>query len=271
MSRRWLEAALVACALTTALGGCGDTEAEKRLDAAAEKLGEIRSGDLSLRVVAEGQGDVAGNTVGFELDGPFSFGEGDSLPVADMRYTQIAGEESETIDVISTADGVFVEIEGVAYELGEEQTSSLAAVPTTEEGLTELEIGDWFETPELQAGEEIDGMETNLMTSDFDASSGLNDLVSLLGSTSTPVIEGASQEQLERAVESATIEVVTGKEDDLLRRLGIELDLGLEGVEELQGAVAQTGATISFEMELAAVNEPVEVEAPQDAEPYPSG
>lgn len=141
-----------------------------------------------------------------------------------------------------------------------------------EGGLTELEIADWFTEPELADGGEVGGASTDLLRSEFDLGAGLNDLVALTqgsGAEGLPLVEGASAEQLARAVESATIEVHTGTDDRLLRRFAIELDLGLEGIEELAGAGAKTGATISFEVEIGDVNQPVEVEEPAEALPYP--
>lgn len=262
---------LVLIALSALVAGCGASDAEEALDETAQGLGDIRSGELELKVLAEGQGDVAGNVAGFELSGPFSLGEPGTLPTAKLQYTQIAGEVSETVEVISTGDRAYVETAGTTYELPEDRLEQVSAGPV-EGGLTELEIGDWFEQPELSAGAEVGGASTDLLSSEFNLAAGLNDLVALAGDSGAaelPLIEGASEEQLARAVESATIELNTGTDDRLMRRLAIELDLGLEGVEELAGAVAETGATISFVIEIDDVNQPVEVEEPADALPYP--
>ncbi len=266
--------ALVFAALALIATGCGASEAEEALDETAERLGEIRSGELDLKVLAEGQGDVAGNIAGFELSGPFSIEAAGSLPIAKLRYTQIAGEVSETVEVISTGERAYVETGGTVYELPEDRLEEVSGV-TVDGGLTELEVGDWFEgEPELSDGGEVGGASTDLLSSDFDLAAGLNDLVALAadsGAAELPLIEQTSDEQLARAVDSATIEVNTGSDDRLLRRLDIELDLGLEGVEELADSIAETGATISFLIEIDDVNQPVEVAEPEGAVPYPGG
>ena len=64
---------------------------------------------------------LTGNPAGFPLSGPFSIEEAGTLPTAKLRYTQIAGELSETVEVISTGENAYVETAGTIYELPEER------------------------------------------------------------------------------------------------------------------------------------------------------
>ena len=57
-------------------------------------------------------------------------------------------------------------------------------------------------------------------------------------------LEGANAEHVRRAVESATIEVLSGKDDRLLRRLSIETDFGVDVPDDMRKALgASQGST----------------------------
>ena len=75
---------LVALALAGCGGDSSGDEPRAALRETAAKLGDIRSGDLELRLVVRSEDAEAG----FELDGPFAFATSeDALPVAKLEYT----------------------------------------------------------------------------------------------------------------------------------------------------------------------------------------
>jgi hypothetical protein len=93
-----------------------------------------------------------------------------------------------------------------------------------------------------------------------------NDLLALSGGRR---IDGEEAKQLERSVESSSVELVTGKKDHILRRLVIRLKLGFDKApeqirERLQGI---GGAAFTLELGLSGANKPVKVEAPAGARP----
>jgi hypothetical protein len=252
-------------------GGAGDESANDVLAQTARNMGEIRSGDLSLRLVVSSE-DAE---VGFELDGPFALAEEGKLPVAEVEYTKIAGDETATATFLSTGDQAYVEVEGETYRLPPEQAEPLRAVGGGEGdgGLGELRIDGWLRDPELEEGEDVGGDATDRITADVDAVAVANDLLALVGSLGGEAggaLEGESAEQLRRAVESATVEVLTGKDDRILRRLALEAELSAEVPAELREQLGELpGATFELVLELANPNEPVEVEEPTDAQPLP--
>jgi len=268
-------AALLA-ALALAAAGCGGDgaggggSATDALAETAENLGAIESGDLSLRLVVSSDG----KDVGFELTGPFALAEEGKLPVAEVEYTQIAGSEEQAATFISTGEKAFVEIEGEVYELPDEQVEGLrGAGGGGDAGLGVLEIDDWLVEPELSGGDDVGGDSTDRITAGLDPVALANDLLALiaqLGGGSPGSLEGRSAEQLESAVESANIEVLTGKDDRILRRLVVEADLNAEVPEELRERLSGLpGATFELRLELQSPNEPVEVDEPTDAQPFP--
>ena len=272
-----LAALLVAVVLgAAACDAGGGREANEALAETAENLATIESGDLSLTLLADSQGDAAGR-VGFRLEGRFALPDEGELPVADMEYTQIAGDEEAGGRFLSTGERAYVEIDETVYELPEERQEALRSnsAETGEAGFGELEIDRWVREPEVEDGGTVDGVETDRITAGVDVVTAVNDLIELAGQVGTFDIgrlEGASAQQLERAVEQARLEVVTGTEDRLLRRLRIDVDFGApeDLPPEFQNVLgAGVELELELELELSDVNEPVRVEAPADAQPFP--
>ena len=173
-----LFAAFLALALTACGGGSsGPTGA---LQETSDKLGDIRSGDLTLRMHVEGGGKQAG----FELQGRFALADEGELPVADLDYTQIAGDKEETVRLISTGEKAFVAIGNDVYELPEKQTASLRSAGgqvSGDSGLGSLDIGGWLIQPRLSDGGEVGGAETDRIQADLDVVRAANDILALVG------------------------------------------------------------------------------------------
>lgn len=269
-----------ALVFVVALAGCSDGPADV-LSEATGRLDEIDSGVLHVRLVATGTGEIEGEQFGFELEGPFQMPAEGELPLADLTYTQIAGEESDTSAFVADGQAAYVEIEGVFYELPEDRVASLRGGPESEDvsaQLEELEVHDWIVDPEIADGPDVAGDATRQIRGELDVVEAINDLFSIaqqLGAGSlagVPRIEGEDAEQLENAVADSSAEVLVGEEDGLLRRLAMDIEFEADATEEVKEALGSLGGVgFSFEMEIASPNEDVSVEAPPDAQPLPSG
>jgi hypothetical protein len=264
-----------AAAVALLLSACARPSAQEVLSDTAANLGRIDSGVLRMRMLTEATGQLAGE-MGFELEGPFALpAGGESLPLAEFRYTQIAGPQSAEATFISTGEQAFVEIEGQAYKLpvdslAEEPAAAPAAAAA---GLGTLRLNEWIRNPELSDGGEVGGADTWKVTADLNAGVAIPDLMELSGSLGSTgflaAFEGAGSEQLEQAVESSTIELYTGKDDRLLRRLVMDIRLGLSHLEEDLGE-AVTGLAnmhLRFEVEVSDIGRQVSVDAPVDPLP----
>jgi hypothetical protein len=262
---------LVALLAVLALAGCGGSGEESATDIlgeTADNLSEIESGDLTLELLLSG---TEGEQQGFTLEGPFSL-EGERLPTAELRYSQIAGPQRAELTFISTGNQAFVEVDGAAYTLPvrlvaeiEQATGELEA-----DGLGErIEIGNWIENPTRADGGEVGGADTDLIRADLNVVNVVNGLVEIAaafsGSEPPPKIEGQAAEQVEGAVESARIEVYTGKEDRLLRRLLISLDFSPKAPADVKRAL---GVNVDFELGISDPNKEVSVSAPESPRPY---
>lgn len=276
--RRALTALLAAAAavLTGCGGGGGDPQ--PALSQTAAKLGKIRSGDLSLSLRVDPRGE--GSEFGFEVNGPFALGEGGSLPVADLDYTQIANGQQATATLISTGSKAYVQVAGSTYELPAAQTEELRSATgalRSEGGLAQLRIDDWIEHPSLSDGGEVGGAETDHVHSDLNTAAAVSDLLSLSSGfgSSVPALYSKSRDRLVSATRSASLDLYTGKNDRLLRKLEIDADFGLKVPDALAAALGTTvGATVQFDLQISNPNSPVHVAAPKNALPsseFPGG
>jgi hypothetical protein len=264
--------ALAAVALA-ACGGDGGS-AEDVLAETADNLEEIQSGRLTMRLVVTPKGEDA-ETTGFELRGPFSLAGPGDLPIARIEYTQMRGSARGAVTVVSTGRNAYIEVDGQAYELPPEQSDELrAAGEDLEEGkgLGELGLDDWIEDPKLSDGGVVAGVETDRIDADLDVASAAHDLVEVargLAQGSLEDLSDADEQTIERATRSAKLQLFTGEEDRLLRRLDIAVDLGFKVPSELRNALGNLiGARIDFQLRIEEPNRPVTVDEPEGALPY---
>ena len=259
-------------ALTTALFlvGCAEsTPGTRALDSTQDKLDDVRSGTLSLVLLASAADAPEGTGAGFRLEGPFAVGtEEGSLPVADLRFTRVTGPDERTTRFVSTGSQAFVVVGGDVTELTEQQLADLRVRDgENTEGLEGLTLTRWLDDPTVSPGPEMDGVATEQVTGKADAIAILNDVIGLLdqfgtGQDGVDRLEGDAADRVRKAVSAAGAEVVTGKDDRLLRRANVSVDLAVADpkVREALGDLA--GARLALSLEVTNLNQPVEVAGP---------
>ncbi len=259
--------------LAVGCGGNGDSGADARqaLSETAAKLGEIRSGILDVRVVVDPKAGDA-ERVGFELHGPFALPPGGGPAEFRIDYTQF-GDTSATVTLTAAGGKAFVTVGDETYALPAEQQLQLlrAGEAVSARGLERLAIDDWLVDPKMSDGDEIAGDETDRVEARLDvpyATRALLQLAESFGVPETRALDPADVKRLREAAEEARIEVLTGEADRLLRRLTIDVDLGLD-VPKVLGAAfgSAVGAKLELELTVENPNEPVAIEAPARARP----
>ena len=254
-----MRARLAAGLALAALAGCGGGDSpNEALSETAGNLKEIKSGTLALDVSAEGRGGGADASLGFELDGPFALPAEGRLPVAKLRYTQRSGDQRATATFISTGEQAFVEAGGKTRRLPGDEAERLRAATgevSSSGGVRELRLDRWMREPKLDEGAEVGGDATDRIRAKLDVRRALADVGgSLVG----------NGKDLERAVKDARIEVLTGKDDRLLRRLTVDLELALEVPESLRRRLGRlVGGKLRLAFQISDPNRKVTVKAPQ--------
>lgn len=251
-------AALLLAAVAALASGCGGSDAHSVLSDTADNLGKIRSGDLTLRLVVSPRRGTKGR-VGFELSGPFALRQ-NSLPIARIAYTQIAGAREATATFISTGSKAYAEANGKVQELPALATESIRRASSGGVGGLGLDIASWVKDPHVTTSGDEQHVSSKLDV--VNAANGLLDLLRELG-RAAPTIQGDEAKRLRDAVESSSFDVWTSKDGHLLRRLLLKADLGLSVPSELRRVLGTVvGAKVDFEFAIARANKPVTVTPP---------
>ena len=249
-----------------ALAGCGADSPEEVVSETAEKLAEVRSGVLDMRVALRpDRSSEPGMSV--ELTGPFMLPRVGELPTARIDYVQTLGQTRTAARLTSTPRAAYVGVGGVEYRLPPGEAAGLRG--SSRRGaitVEDLHVDEWIESPTLtEAG-------------DFQRVRGRLDVVAALRDVSAAIrraggsVTGVTDVQadlLRDAVRSSSVELVTGREDRFLRRItGLAV---LDVPPRLRSRLTGAGVRVSFQLRLGAVNRPVSVRPPPDAQPLPPG
>lgn len=273
MRRAPVLAGALAVALAVALAGCGGDDLgdpEQRLSAASRALSTLRAGDVELRMALVPRGGAGDGRIGFALEGPVTVGaQGD--PVADVRYTQTAGEQSATIRLVSTADRAFACAGGQQVALTAVQRDQLAAaVQPGGKGsgrgpLAAVDLQRWLDEPEVTEGEEVGGDPTVRITGRLKAGRVLRDLAQSLAkaadSEEAKAVADEDTDRLDDAVRTADLDVLVGKDDNLLRKLRLQVDV--EVPERLRRTLGFEGARLDVVARIDRPNQPAERTPPE--------
>ena len=261
-----------------ATAACGTDRAQAVLDQTESNLAKIHSGDLRMHMAASAGAEGDERPVGFEVAGAFSAPtRAGELPVARLRRTRLVGGPLEPTTFVSTGQRAYLEVAGDAYELPEAQVQSLRASRAPAAGgagLQRLGVAEWARDPKLADAGHLVGVAVQRVTGEADVVRALNDIVTVANQLASSPGEGLgpvdarSAEQVERAVRSSRLEVVTGKEDRLLRRLRLDVTLAAAEVRGLEAALGPlAGSRLRFEIDLSGFNRKVEVQAPPSPRP----
>jgi hypothetical protein len=275
-----------------AVTGCGSDSADSSTD--VDQLLQdtfsggkaIESGRLSLALGLESDGGQGPVTA--KISGPFkSEGEG-RLPQLDLDASFEGGGESMAGGITATADAAFVTFGGNTYKVagpvfqqfkaGYEQSAKEASGDKQDQSLASLGIDPrrWL-TNARNAGEsKVGDTDTIKITGDVDVPKLLDDVNGALEKIRALGVQGSDQipdklteaekRQTAEAIDRLSVEIHTGAEDRILRRVVVALGIKLpEGSTTAGGAQS---ADIRFDFQLLDVNEDQDIEAPANAKPF---
>jgi len=266
---------------------------------------DVKSGrlDLSVRLNAEGLPNVTG-PVALRLSGPFESPEAakaTELPRFDFTLGFDAGGQNLAAGAVSTGDRGFLRFQNEAYAVGDdlfkqfrdgyaEQARCAEEQGDKGGGVSFATLGidpnRWLRDARKAGEEEVGGADTIHITAGIDVPRFLEDVNRVLGRTdlrqqqdpcadepqpqpqSQPGrrLTDAQRRQIAEAVKAARMEVWTGKEDKILRRLNVALRFD---VPEAARSTSRglTRGDVRFDLSLGAVNEEQSIKAPAGAKP----
>ena len=117
----------------------------------------------------------------------------------------------------------------------------------------------------------MEGAATERITGDVDPVAALNDLLTLslrFGASDQDAprkLTGEAAERVRKAVSSASGELLTGKDDRLLRHVQVQIEIkpGADQEKLRQALGNLTGTRLHFSLDVTKVNEPVQVAEPR--------
>jgi hypothetical protein len=211
--------------------------------------------------------------LGFRMQGPFDLGTGTALPVAELRYTRLAGTASDEVTFLSTGTAAFVRTPAGTFAVPQDRLAGLGLPKGGTKGgaLGKLDLTTWFVDPKVAR----DG-DDDVITGRLRPDTAFGDLAAMAGRLGVPDTADLDQlaeqdrARLERAIASSSIRLVTGHDDDVLRSLDLRADLAPDVDDDLRQALGRlAGARIELHLRLSAVGREVHVEAPTGAKPLP--
>ncbi|HET8759283.1 MAG TPA: hypothetical protein VFM58_24910 [Solirubrobacteraceae bacterium] len=276
--------AVLALGLVAGCGGDDKNEASSSTDV-NELLKDTFSGDESIKsgkLDLNASVDANGQAFNVKLSGPFqSSGEG-KLPQADLDATATFAGQNLVLGLTGTEDQAFVRYGKTEYEIpgpifqqikaqyeqqakqGNGDSQSLASLG--------IDPTKWL-TNARNAGEaKVGDTDTIKITGDVDVPKLLDDvnaaigkLRSVGGGSSAGLPDQLSEQdkqQAEDAIKDVSVEIYTGAEDRIMRRMVVGLKL------EVPTDSGAQSLDVKIDMQFTDVNEDQDIEAPDNARPF---
>jgi hypothetical protein len=248
----------------------------------------IHSGNLALALNVDVQGVKSLNgPVAFRIGGPFQSSASKQLPKFNFTVQITASGQSFSAGAISTSDRGFLVFRGTPYAMpdaqfatfrqGYSQAQAASASRGKQSSLASLGIDPlrWLINPRRIGTAHMGGADTVHVQAGIDVGKFLDDVNALLGRASglgvntKQVPKGISPLQraaIATSVKSAVVDVFSGTDDNVLRRLTIALNLDVPPALR-QSAGGLSSGNVSFDVSIADVNGPQTIRAPVGAHP----
>jgi hypothetical protein len=296
---------LCACALgLAACGGDDSDDVDTILSETFGGGKDVKSGklDVSLRLNAQGLQGVDG-PLGLRLSGPFASTKPTELPRFDFQATIDAGGQQIKAGAVSTGEKGFLRLQDQAYDVGDELYKQFkdgyaqTAKCNEEQGgksqgsfaALGVDPSRWLTDAEKAGEEKVGGAETVHVTGKVDVPKFLDDVNRILARSNPaeqqadPCAENKDQsaqpkdsktrqlseqdrKQIADAIKDARVDIWSGKDDRMLRRMNVTLKFEVPESGRDQARGLQSG-DLRFDMTLAALNEEQKITAPADARP----
>jgi len=244
---------------------------------------QVKSGKLDLTVKIEAQGGKSelDGPVSISLSGPFQSQGGEKLPKFNLDAGFEGAGQSFKAGATSTGEKGFVSFQGTDYVLSEQVFQQFKAAyeqarkqgsQSDKQSLASLGIDPrrWLTDAKNEGEAKVGDDDTIKITGGVDVAKLLDDVdtalrkASSLGLDSTGDVPEKLTEQQRRqvldAVKDPRVEIYTGKEDQILRRMVVNL-----GVED---TASKTTGTIAFDVSITNLNEDQDIAEPADAKPF---
>jgi len=286
--------ALFACLAPLALSACGsDDGGDDVASVLKDTFGSgkpVKSGKLAVGITLNAKGlDSLPGPVALKLSGPFQSKGKDELPAFDFDLSLNAGGQSFTAGAVSTGQKGFLTFQGQAFAVGDQLYQQFRSgyqqaqkqSGAKKDGPTFKTLGidplRWLADPKNAGTEDVGGAETTHVTATIDVPKFLLDINTLLKKADAIGVPGTQQQvpgtltaaqrkQIADAVKSAKVDVYSGKDDRLLRRLVVEIAFDVPAASRKDAGGLESG-TLKLDLTITDLNKDQTITEPKDARP----
>jgi outer membrane murein-binding lipoprotein Lpp len=283
-----LFAAILAMGL---VAGCGDdgggkeagssTDVDQLLKDTFSGSKDVKSGKFDLALDVKSGGETG--SVAIKVAGPFESQGTGKLPKLDIDASFEGGGQSIKAGVTSTGDRGFVSFSGTDYEVSGpiwkqfKASFEEAGSQGDDQSLATLGIDPrkWLVNAKNAGEAKVGDTDTVKITGDVDVPKLLDDVSTALeklrtigGAGAESLPEQLTAEQKQQAVDAIkdlSVEIYTGADDKILRRMLISMKIDAPAGTAGAAAVA---ADVKLDLQLLDLNEDQEIEAPSEAKPF---
>jgi hypothetical protein len=275
-----LAVAAVACGSDKTQSADSSTDTSQLLRETFANLGKMKSADVNLQLhLTSPQG-----AVGAQLQGPFvSSGQGE-LPRFAFNATLTAAGRSERVGATWTGEKAFITLQNTSYAVSDLVSRQLAAgyqqalrsnqSKQAKGGLLLGSLGidftKWLKDAHNAGTGQVGGVQTVEITGQADIPRMVDDLARISQRARTLGVPGTSSPQtqltpaqraeLVKAIRSVAIQVYTGAQDKILRRLVLHA--------VLHDAAAKADSALDLDLQFTKVGEDQDIAAPAHAKPF---
>ena len=282
--------ALVA-ALALAVGACGgggdeassDTDVNTLLKDTFNGNKDVKSGKLNLALKVDSKGGTSSTQgpISVSISGPFQTQGKQKLPKFDIDFAFEGAGQSIKAGLTSTGDKGFVNFQGTEYAVSdqvfqqfkagfEQAQKNGSSSSKNQQSLSTLGLDprQWLTNPKNEGDAKVGDDDTIKITGGVDVNKLLDDVNTALkkvkglgaqGTQNLPSeLTAAQRKQVVDAVKDPKVEIYTGKEDKILRRMVVNMGIDSQG----------TSGTVMFDVSITDLNEDQDIAEPQDAKPF---
>ncbi len=281
----------IALPIPAAMAGCGgggdggSEDPQQVLDQTFNNETKISSGNLNITLDGSAEGSQSGSVTA-TIEGPFQTDANDQTAfpqfdlTADISATGAGQSFSFNGSLIATQDNAYVEYQDQAYEVGSslfqqfkksyEQSAAQAQAGQSQSSSILNQLGvdpkNWLTNVTNEGDEDVEGTNTIHIHGDADVSQ----IVADVGKLAQQAPGGAAQsvspaqlDQLKSAIQDATIDVYSGSDDHLLRKLAVSMTI----TPPASAGGSVSSVKLDFSIALSDVNQPQTISAPSGAKP----
>jgi hypothetical protein len=272
-------AALVGCG---GGGGGGSSEDPNQvLDQTFNNPTKVTSGNLAISLNGTAEGSQSGSLTA-TIDGPFQ-GDPTTFPQFDLTAKVSASGAGQSLSfdggLIATKDNAYVDYQGQAYEVGSSVFQQFktayeksAKKAKSEQGSQSASILEqfgidpktWLTNVSNEGDESVDGQDTIHIHGDANVDQIVSDLQKIAQQTPggpSQKLTPSQLDQVKSAIKDASVDVYSGTDDHLLRKLSLSLSIAPpagSGVSSVE---------VDFSVTISDVNQPQTITAPSGAKP----